>query len=228
MPFKGGGEVATQLVGKHVDSTVNNPIEAVAQWRAGTLRPLCVFDPKRMPYKDKVTEDDVLGRHSDLQGAGPRRRLPDAARHLHAAPGVTPGPGRSTTSTSSRRCMATPEWKKLMEEGAFNTTALMRQGVRRLGGEGRAAAHHADEGSRLPRRSKTARAPDAQARRRGPPARSSAERRDRSVAALFLAVGALVIYDSVRLGASAGRDDGPEPGYFPFYIGLIMLRLRRS
>jgi len=31
IPFKGGGEVATQLVGGHVDSTVNNPIEAVAQ-----------------------------------------------------------------------------------------------------------------------------------------------------------------------------------------------------
>ena len=43
-PFKGGGDVAVQLVGKHIDSTVNNPIEAVAQWRAGALRPLCVFD----------------------------------------------------------------------------------------------------------------------------------------------------------------------------------------
>src|SRR5438128_2378882 len=56
VPFKGGGEVAVQLVGKHVDSTVNNPIEAVAQWRAGQLRPLCVFDDKRMPYKAKVTD----------------------------------------------------------------------------------------------------------------------------------------------------------------------------
>src|SRR5258705_5943628 len=28
IPFKGGGEVAVQLVGKHVDSTVNNPIQA--------------------------------------------------------------------------------------------------------------------------------------------------------------------------------------------------------
>src|SRR5207302_1837620 len=44
--YRGGGEVAVQLVGKHVDSTVNNPIEAVAQWRAGSLRPLCVFDGK--------------------------------------------------------------------------------------------------------------------------------------------------------------------------------------
>ena len=28
IPFKGGGDVAVQLVGKHIDSTVNNPIEA--------------------------------------------------------------------------------------------------------------------------------------------------------------------------------------------------------
>ncbi|HYK15056.1 MAG TPA: tripartite tricarboxylate transporter substrate-binding protein, partial [Burkholderiales bacterium] len=56
IPFKGGGDVAVQLVGKHVDSTVNNPIEAVAHWRAGKLRPLCVFDDDRMPYKAKVTD----------------------------------------------------------------------------------------------------------------------------------------------------------------------------
>jgi len=31
----------------------------------------------------------------------------------------------------------------------------------------------------------------------------------------------LVMYDSVRLGSTWG-DDGPKPGYFPFYIGLIM------
>jgi putative tricarboxylic transport membrane protein len=42
------------------------------------------------------------------------------------------------------------------------------------------------------------------------------------VAALFLALGALVMFDSVRLGASWG-DDGPKPGYFPFYVGLIIV-----
>ena len=42
VPYKGGGEVAVQLVGKHIDSTVNNPIEAVAQWRGGKIRPLRV------------------------------------------------------------------------------------------------------------------------------------------------------------------------------------------
>src|SRR5499433_1865368 len=35
IPFAGGGAVAVQLVGNHVNSTVNNPIEAVAQWKAG-------------------------------------------------------------------------------------------------------------------------------------------------------------------------------------------------
>src|SRR5215470_3140867 len=57
IPFKGGGEVAVQLVGGHVDSTVNNPIEAVAQWRAGKLRPLCVFDSKVLPVTDKIAGD---------------------------------------------------------------------------------------------------------------------------------------------------------------------------
>jgi hypothetical protein len=41
------------------------------------------------------------------------------------------------------------------------------------------------------------------------------------VAALFLAAGALVMYDSQRLGASWG-DDGPKAGYFPFYVGLLI------
>src|SRR6266540_5682619 len=38
IPYKGGGEVAVQLVGKHIDSTVNNPIEAVMIWSS-------CFDP---------------------------------------------------------------------------------------------------------------------------------------------------------------------------------------
>ena len=56
VPYKGGGEVAVQLVGNHVDSTVNNPIEAVAQWRGGKVRPLCVFDDKVMPYPEKIAD----------------------------------------------------------------------------------------------------------------------------------------------------------------------------
>ena len=42
-----------------------------------------------------------------------------------------------------------------------------------------------------------------------------------AVAGFFILIGAIVIYDSVRPGASWGSD-GPQPGYFPFYLGLII------
>jgi hypothetical protein len=41
------------------------------------------------------------------------------------------------------------------------------------------------------------------------------------VAALFLVFGAVVVWDSRRLGAQWGSD-GPQAGYFPFYIGVII------
>ncbi len=52
VPFKGGGDVAVALVGKHVNSTVNNPAEAVSHWRAGNLRPLAVIDHARIPLPE--------------------------------------------------------------------------------------------------------------------------------------------------------------------------------
>jgi putative tricarboxylic transport membrane protein len=42
------------------------------------------------------------------------------------------------------------------------------------------------------------------------------------VAALFLAFGGMVMFDSYRIGAS-WASDGPEAGYFPFYTGLIIV-----
>jgi hypothetical protein len=42
-----------------------------------------------------------------------------------------------------------------------------------------------------------------------------------AVALIFLALGSLVVYDSLRLGIR-WVGDGPEAGYFPFYIGAII------
>ena len=42
------------------------------------------------------------------------------------------------------------------------------------------------------------------------------------VALLFIAVGFVVMTGSIKLGASWGSD-GPEAGYFPFYISLIII-----
>jgi hypothetical protein len=41
------------------------------------------------------------------------------------------------------------------------------------------------------------------------------------VAVAFFAFGSLVVWDSRRLG-STWASDGPQAGYFPFYIGLII------
>ena len=56
LPYKSGGEAATQLVGNHTASNVNNPSENLEVWRAGQVRPLCVFSKERIQYKGKVTE----------------------------------------------------------------------------------------------------------------------------------------------------------------------------
>ena len=56
LPYKSGGEAATQLVGNHTQSNVNNPSENLEVWRAGQVRALCVFAKERMAYRTKVTE----------------------------------------------------------------------------------------------------------------------------------------------------------------------------
>lgn len=42
-----------------------------------------------------------------------------------------------------------------------------------------------------------------------------------AVAGVFLLLGTIVIFDSVRMGARWGVD-GPQPGYFPFYLGVLV------
>ncbi len=42
-----------------------------------------------------------------------------------------------------------------------------------------------------------------------------------AVALILLALGAIVVFDSYRLGSKWGSD-GPQSGYFPFYIGLLI------
>jgi hypothetical protein len=42
-----------------------------------------------------------------------------------------------------------------------------------------------------------------------------------AVAAVLFALGAVVVFDSFRLGSKWGAD-GPQSGYFPFYIGLLI------
>jgi tripartite-type tricarboxylate transporter receptor subunit TctC len=122
VPFKGGGDVAVQLVGKHIDSTVNNPIEAVAQWRAGSLRPLCVFDNDRMPYKTKVTDTMSWNDIPPCKQAGVGVDYL-MLRGIFMPAGVTKEQVDFYVDLF-KKVRETPDWKKFMEEGAFNTTFM--------------------------------------------------------------------------------------------------------
>ena len=122
IPFKGGGEVATQLVGNHIDSTVNNPIEAVSQWRGGALRPLCIFDGKRSTYTEKVTETTAW---SDV----PTCKESGADVEYQMLRGVFM-PGEATEDQIAyylgvfKKLQETPDWVDFMAKGAFNQTSM--------------------------------------------------------------------------------------------------------
>jgi putative tricarboxylic transport membrane protein len=122
IPYKGGGEVAVQLVGKHVNSTVNNPIEAVAQWRAGQLKPLCVFDKENLPVKDKIAGDMAW---SDI----PTCKSQGLDIEYLMLRGVFMTPGATQDQVAFyvdllKKVRETPEWKALMHDGAFNQTFM--------------------------------------------------------------------------------------------------------
>jgi tripartite-type tricarboxylate transporter receptor subunit TctC len=122
VPFKGGGDVAVQLVGNHVNSTVNNPIEAVAQWRAGKLRPLCIFDAKRSTYTKKVTDKMAWSDIPTCREAGVALEY-QMLRGIFMPAGVTPDQVAFYVDLF-KRVMATPDWQDLMERGAFNQTFM--------------------------------------------------------------------------------------------------------
>ncbi len=122
VPYKGGGEVAVQLVGNHVDSTVNNPIEAESQWRADKLRALCVMDKDPMPYTTKLTATQAWSDVPTCASAGiPVDYL--MLRGIFMPPGVTPEQVAFYQQLFTK-LRATQEWKDFMDKGAFNTTAL--------------------------------------------------------------------------------------------------------
>src|SRR6187397_2702870 len=122
IPYRGGGEVAVQLVGGHVDSTVNNPIEAVAHWRAGKLRPLCVFDSKKLDYKDKIAGDMSWNDIPTCKEAGLNVEYL-MLRGFFMPPGVTKDQVAYYVDLF-KKVRETSEWKKLMDDGAFNQTFM--------------------------------------------------------------------------------------------------------
>jgi putative tricarboxylic transport membrane protein len=122
VPYPGGGEVCTQLVGGHIDSSVNNPVECVGHWRAGTVRPLCVFDNKPMPYPAKITSE------MSWQDIPPCKSKGLDIQYLMLR-GIMTAPGAPKDAVDYyvdvlKKVRETPEWKAYMEKGAFNQSFM--------------------------------------------------------------------------------------------------------
>jgi tripartite-type tricarboxylate transporter receptor subunit TctC len=116
VPFKGGGEVCVNLVGKHVDSTVNNPIECVGNWKAGRVRPLAVFDSSRIPvaeWKDIPTVKEAL--NADLVYL--------MLRGVFGPPDM-PAEAVAWYQSMLKKVTETPEFKEYMLQGALKPAWL--------------------------------------------------------------------------------------------------------
>jgi putative tricarboxylic transport membrane protein len=122
IPYKGGGEISSQLVGGHIDSDVNNPIEHIAHWKAGQVRPLCVMDSQRMPFNDPVAGGMSWHDIPTCQEQG------IDAQYLMLRAILMPK-GVSAEQVAYyvdllKRVRETPEWKDFVKRGAYKEDFL--------------------------------------------------------------------------------------------------------
>ncbi len=122
IPYKSGAEAAVQLVGKHIDSNVNNPSENISQWKAGQVRPLCIFDKERSEYKGRITSTEAW---SDIPTA---RELGLDVEYLMLRGLFLPG-GCTPEQTAYyvdlfKQVVSKPEWRDYMEKNALKSTFL--------------------------------------------------------------------------------------------------------
>jgi putative tricarboxylic transport membrane protein len=119
IPYKSGGEASVQLVGKHIDSNVNNPSESIAQWRADQVRTLCVFSDKRMPFDKKVTKDQSWADIPTCKDSGL-----DVQYHMLRAFFLPPGTSADQVAfyvDMLKKVVATAEWKEYVEKNALKS-----------------------------------------------------------------------------------------------------------
>jgi len=117
VPFKSGAEAAVQLAGGHVDSHVNNPSESVGQWKGGTQRPICVFNPHRLPAGPKVTASEGWSDIPTCKEAGLDIALFQQPRTVWLPLKVTPEQTAFYIDLM-KKVEATPEWKDYVEKSS--------------------------------------------------------------------------------------------------------------
>jgi putative tricarboxylic transport membrane protein len=121
-PLKGGGDVARALAERQVDITVNNPIEAAKLWNEGKVRPLCVFDGKKLEYFGKIAGSQSWNDLPTCMSFGiPVEYL--MMRGIFMSPGASPAQVAYYVGVLDK-VRALPEWRDFMAQGAFRPSAM--------------------------------------------------------------------------------------------------------
>jgi tripartite-type tricarboxylate transporter receptor subunit TctC len=113
VPFKGGGTVAKNLIGNHVESTVNNPSEQLGFYEAGKSRPLAAFTPERIAAFPDVPTFRELGH--DL--------VYYMQRSVVAPPGI-PADAQAFYVDVFNKVNESAEWKEYTAKKALNRAFL--------------------------------------------------------------------------------------------------------
>ena len=108
IPYKGGGTVAEQLIGGHIDSTVNNPSEQLGFWQAGKSRPLAAFTEKPLKLFPNTPTFKSMGK--DLVYVMDRMVL---------GPPSMPKGAQQFYEKLFQRISQTKEWKHYVKQNAL-------------------------------------------------------------------------------------------------------------
>lgn len=124
VPFKSGGEADVQLSGGHLDSHVNNPAESVGNWKAGKVRPLCVFNRQPLASGPKVTEAQGWADIPTCMSQGIAIEQFQQPR-IASLPGKVPAEAVAFYQDLLRKVAETQEWKDYVARTAQTGRVLV-------------------------------------------------------------------------------------------------------
>lgn len=117
VPFQGGSAAAVQLAGGHIDSNVNNPNENIGQWKAGQVKPLCVFSPARLAKSDPVFDGKGWGDIPTCKEAGLPLETFQMPRTVWL-PAEVPADAVAFYADVLEKVSKTPEWQEFVARTA--------------------------------------------------------------------------------------------------------------
>ncbi|POR51344.1 Bug family tripartite tricarboxylate transporter substrate binding protein [Bosea psychrotolerans] len=124
VPFQGGSAAAVQLAGGHIDSNVNNPNENIGQWKAGQVKPLCVFSPVRLAKSDPVFEGKGWGDIPTCKESGLPLETFQMPRTVWL-PAEVPADAVAFYADLLEKVSKTPEWQEFVSRTA-QTSRFMK------------------------------------------------------------------------------------------------------